>query len=191
MFHELPRCFADSAWTVVHPELRAEIKKRVRSRFPRALVSHADESDVVQDALDAAFHHRVLLKRLSPPQRSSWFWVVVSRLSIHLKRRRSKAVAVELLKEKDARRLPDQDVREPASVLVKEEQVSAVREALATLPEPWRRVIALRDSHPDDWGRVAAECGLSTGAARALWYRAIAGLRERLLESDCFRDEGL
>ena len=133
MRQELPRCFTDSAWTIVHPGLRSEIKKRVRSRFPRALAAHADESDVVQDTLDAALHNRGLLKRLSPPQRSSWFWVVVSRLSAHVARRRSKVVAVENMTDDHAREVLDLGAAEPASALVQREQVDAVRAALATL----------------------------------------------------------
>src|SRR5688572_17118559 len=129
MRQELPRCFADSAWTVVHPALRAEIKKRVRFRFVRAAASHADESDVVQDALGAALDNRQLLKRLSPPQRSSWFWVVVARLSAHVSRRRSKTMTVESLTEDDACRLPDPAAGEPAAAVVKQEQVDAVRAA--------------------------------------------------------------
>jgi DNA-directed RNA polymerase specialized sigma24 family protein len=191
MRKEPPRCFADSAWTVVQPALRAEIKRRVRFRFPRVRSAHADESDVVQDALDAALRSRGLLKRLSPPQRSSWFWVVVSRLSSRAAKKRSKAAGVEPMKRRDANEVMDPTEADPAAGLINNERVEAVRAAIATLPESWRRVLAVRDLHPDDWDAVASECALSNGAARALWYRALAGLRERLLQIDCFRDEEL
>ena len=189
MNQELPRCFADSAWTLVSPGLRDELKKRVHSRLARSVASHADASDVVQDALGAAIHHRALLKRLSPPQRANWFRVVLARLSAHLVRRRSKVLTVKPLTTGEAIRLTDLRTKDPASVVASMEQVNVVVAAMAGLPESWRRILALRDEHPNDWSAVADEYGLSTGAARALWYRALAGLRDRLLEYDSFRDE--
>ena len=189
MRRQMPRCFADSAWTITHPELRDELKRRVRSRF--IVTPHADESDLVQDALDAALHSRGLLKQLTPPQRSNWFWVVVSRLAGHVTRRRSKKANVVALADLDADRVADPLAPDPASAIANAEQVDAVRVALATLPEAWRKILALRDAHPNDWSVVAADCGLSTGAARALWYRALAGLRQRLLETGCFSENKL
>jgi DNA-directed RNA polymerase specialized sigma24 family protein len=173
----------------MHPGLRVELKKRIRRRFTPAAAPHVDESDLVQDALGAALHNRPLLKRLSPPQRSGWFWGVVARLSAAVARRRSKVVSVVPLDDLEAGRLADVGAEEPVATLATRERVAAVRAALASLPDPWRNVLALRDRHPDDWGAVADACGLSGGAVRALWYRALAGLRERLLASSLFHED--
>jgi RNA polymerase sigma factor (sigma-70 family) len=187
----VPSCFSDADWTVAQPSLRTEVERRVKSRIPRG-PSSSDHSDVVQDVLNAAVRNRPLLKTLSPSQRSSWFWVVVSRLAMRISRRRSKIVSVTALDDRaDADDIPDVRLPEPTEELTRSEQVQAVRKALQTMPESWRRVLLLRDQFPDDWSEVAARCGLSPGASRALWYRALAGLRERLVKCRCFHDESI
>jgi len=159
--------------------------KRVGSLCARTGGLTSERSDVVQDALNAAVRHRTLLRRLSAPQRSSWFWVVLTRLA----RRRAQAKSCANCSSIEAAsEIPDTRIENPASALVRSERVAVVRDALAALPEPWQRVLWLRNLHSDNWDAVASCLQSTPGAARALWYRALAALRERLVAHESFAD---
>jgi len=182
---EVSTVFGDSAWTVAHPLLRDELMKRVGALCAKTGAPASERSDVVQDALNAAVRHRSLLRRLSAPQRSSWFWVVLTRLA----RRRAQSKAgssfssIEVVCE-----IPDTRIEDPASALERRERVALVRDALGALPDPWQRVLWLRNLHSDNWDAVASCLQSTPGAARALWYRALAALRERLVAHESFAD---
>jgi RNA polymerase sigma-70 factor, ECF subfamily len=186
---EVPTLFGDSAWTIANPSLRDELKRRIGSWSARTRSTCPDRSDVVQEVLNVALRNRLLLRQLSAPQRSSWFWVVVSRLAARLTRRHSKMTPLsaftELLTPYEIR---DIRIEDPVAALERLERAAVVRDALGKLPEAWQTVLSLRNVHPGDWRPIADALGSTPGAARALWYRALEGLRERLLENDCFRD---
>jgi RNA polymerase sigma-70 factor (ECF subfamily) len=60
------------------------------------------------------------------------------------------------------------------------EEVEAVRAAMARLPEDYRRVIALRHEEGLSFDDVAQRMGRSAEAARKLWFRAVACLRQEM-----------
>ena len=189
---EVPTLFGDSAWTIAHPSLRDELKRRIGSWCARTRSTCPDRSDVVQEVFNVALRNRVLLRQLSAPQRSSWFWVVVSRLAGRLARRRSKVTPLSAFAEPlTPYEVRDTKVEDPVAALERMERAAVVREALGKLPAPWQEVLSLRNLHPGDWRPVADELDLTPGAARALWYRALEGLRERLLQNECFHDGSL
>jgi DNA-directed RNA polymerase specialized sigma24 family protein len=82
----------------------------------------------------------------------------------------------------------DTKIEDPAAAFERLERAAVVRESLRKLPSTWQEVLSLRNAHPGDWRPIADALGTTTGAARALWYRALEGLRERLLQNDCFRN---
>jgi DNA-directed RNA polymerase specialized sigma24 family protein len=186
---EIPTVFGDSTFTIAHPSLRDELKRRIGSWCLRTRSNCPDRSDVVQEVLNVALRNRPLLQRLSAPQRSSWFWVVVSRLSARLSRQGRKMTVMSAFAEAAApQEVCDTRIEDPAVTLERHERALAVRNALRKLPEAWQHVLALRNAHPNDWSAVADALDSTSGAARALWYRAIEGLREQLLHSEYFRD---
>ena len=189
---EIPTLFDDAAWTIAHPSLRDELKRRIGSWSARTHAACPDRSDVVQEVLNVALRIRLLLRQLSAPQRSSWFWVVVSRLAARLTRRHSRATPLSAFAESlTPYEIHDTRVEDPVAALERLERATVVRDALGKLPANWQQVLTLRNVHPGDWRPVADALGTTPGAARALWYRALEGLRERLLQNDCFRDGGL
>ena len=186
---EIPTLFGDSAFTIAHPSLRDELKRRIGSWCLRTRSNCPDRSDVVQEVLNVALRNRPLLQRLSAPQRSSWFWVVVSRLSARLSRQgRKMTVMSAFVGEAAPQEVCDTRIEDPAVTLERHERALAVRNALRKLPEAWQHVLALRNAHPNDWSAVADALESTPGAARALWYRAIEGLREQLIQSEYFCD---
>jgi len=66
----------------------------------------------------------------------------------------------------------------PLTQLVASEENTLLQAALGRLPDDYRRVIELRDLAGKTWNEVSTELGRSADAARQLWYRAIAELRE-------------
>jgi RNA polymerase sigma-70 factor (ECF subfamily) len=60
------------------------------------------------------------------------------------------------------------------------EEADALRQAVARLPEDYRRVITLRHEEGLSFHDVAQRMGRSPEAARTLWFRAVARLRQEL-----------
>ena len=175
---EVLSCFRDTDWTVADPELHHELARRVRGRFR---CRSPDQSDVVQETLNAAVRNRLLLKSLTPKQRSGWFWVVVTRLTARFNSRHSKAVQMlGLADDSGVHHVPDHRAEEPFASLERSERVALIREEIATLPDAWRMVLTARNAHGDDWTAIAADCQTTEAAARGAWYRAMKSLRERL-----------
>jgi DNA-directed RNA polymerase specialized sigma24 family protein len=171
-------CFGDTAWTVADPKLRTELAKRVRGRVRW---DSPDKSDVVQEALSAALRNRLLLKELTPVQRSGWFWVVVTRLAARFGRRRMKAIRLLATgKEEGLSGIADRRAEEPPAALERSERIDMVRAAIGRLPESWRRVLTARIAFGDDWAAIATACESTESAARGLWYRAMGALRTEL-----------
>ena len=186
---DVPTLFGDSAWTIANPSLREELKRRIGSWSSRTRSSCPDRSDVVQEVLNVALRNRLLLRQLTAPQRSSWFWVVVSRFAARFTSRRSRVTPLSAFAERlTPLEIHDTRIEEPAAALERLERAAVVRDALRQLPSTWQEVLSLRNAHPGDWRPIADALGTTPGAARALWYRALEGLRERLLQNDCFRD---
>jgi DNA-directed RNA polymerase specialized sigma24 family protein len=183
---ELPSCFDDTHWTVGRQKLRDVLSKRVRSRFRWA---SAERSDVVQNVLQAAVRHRLLLRTLTPRQRSGWFWVVIGRMTGREIRRSTRAASLLAHRDHpDFRTIKDPRADDAAASIAQAEKVDLVRRTIETLPAPWREALNARNLHPDDWAAVARELGMTQPGARGLWYRAMVGLRTRLRAVETTQD---
>jgi RNA polymerase sigma factor (sigma-70 family) len=76
--------------------------------------------------------------------------------------------------------LPEAKSASPAHAAMLQEVRALLDDAVALLPEDWRRVVLLRDYCGEDWERVAAELGRAVGAAKQLHQRAWIDLRRTL-----------
>jgi RNA polymerase sigma-70 factor (ECF subfamily) len=70
--------------------------------------------------------------------------------------------------------------RTPGSEVAAREMVAGLHEALAGLPEEYRRVIELRNWQRKSFAEIGEELGRSADAARKLWCRAIERLGKDL-----------
>ncbi len=68
----------------------------------------------------------------------------------------------------------------PSGVLAAREDDEALARALAGLPEHYRRVVELRNRESLSFAEVGQRLGLSAGAARKIWVRALRQLRRTL-----------
>ena len=68
----------------------------------------------------------------------------------------------------------------PSHRMVAQEEADAVRAAVERLPDDYRRVIELRYYRQLGFEEIGVEMGRSPEAARKLWVRALAKLREAM-----------
>jgi RNA polymerase sigma-70 factor (ECF subfamily) len=73
----------------------------------------------------------------------------------------------------------------PSKKLIAREEKTRLRQALASLPEDYARVIALRNLERLKFEEIATLMGRSTGAVKKLWSRAILQLKEAMKEHEC------
>jgi RNA polymerase sigma-70 factor (ECF subfamily) len=66
----------------------------------------------------------------------------------------------------------------PSDRVVEAEQIQAIRRALASLPEDYRRVLRLRYQENLSFEEIGRLLGLSTNAACKLWRRAVKRVRQ-------------
>lgn len=69
----------------------------------------------------------------------------------------------------------------PSAVVAGREYAVILADKLAEMPEDYREVIVLRHVHALSFTEVAKRMERSSGAARMLWLRAIAHLRQQLV----------
>jgi RNA polymerase sigma-70 factor (ECF subfamily) len=72
------------------------------------------------------------------------------------------------------------DTPSPEDKATAAEEAETLRQALARLPEDYRRVITLRHEEGLSFHDVAQRMGRSPEAARKLWFRAVARLRQEM-----------
>jgi RNA polymerase sigma-70 factor (ECF subfamily) len=66
----------------------------------------------------------------------------------------------------------------PSALAANNEREEALQQALAKLPEEYRRVLHLRFQEELSFAEIGAQMGRSSEAARKLWARAVTRLRE-------------
>ena len=76
------------------------------------------------------------------------------------------------------------DVPSPRASMIASEETVVMRDALARLPDDYRRVIQLRSLEQLSFTEVARQLDRSDNAVRKLWSRAIVRLQEELSTLD-------
>jgi RNA polymerase sigma-70 factor (ECF subfamily) len=134
-----------------------------------------DAADVLQDAYLRAF--RAIGRFRGEASVRTWLYRIVANSAANLRRARPAPPAVI----DEALEIPDRCVdRDPGVVAERHEARSAVVDALRALPFALRAVVVLRDIYDLPHDAIAAELGISTGAAKVRLHRARRMLREVL-----------
>ena len=149
------------------------------------LAEKADPADVVQQALLAAVEHLDQFQGKSVAEWHAWLLTIVRHKVFKLLRywqRDSRDVHREQHLASDSSGGPQRvaDESSPSGTASKREQAGQLMAALARLPTDYERVIRLR--HMDDlsFAEIAGQMGLTEGAVRQLWVRAVRRLRDEL-----------
>jgi RNA polymerase sigma factor (sigma-70 family) len=130
-------------------------------------------SDLVQKTIVDAWHHFPRFKGRSPAQLRAWLKAILTHAALN-DRRRQRAARIENggVKETfDAGTSPSQAAQKNASH-------QALDAALGQLSERHRMVVHLRVWDRSSFAEIGAHLGISEDAARMLYGRAIARLRE-------------
>lgn len=170
----------------------ARVHAMVRKRMGRDLRSAMESGDLVQEVMLNAARAIDGFEVRSHEELVAWFARVVEN-QVHSARRRQGAQKRDRKREvslQDLAGRPDDSQAEfqpadeagpPAELAELHEEDARVREAIAELEEPQRRVVELRARDGLSWAEIAERVGLpSPDAARMLYVRAGVLIGRRL-----------
>jgi RNA polymerase sigma-70 factor (ECF subfamily) len=169
LFHELIRPYERGVYGVI------------RSVLPNP----ADAEEVAQEAVFKAFLH---LEQLADNERFKAWLLRIAVNEARMRRRKDRPQSYESLDD-DAREDEEGDFRPrqfadwrdlPSEDLDREELRSAVRDAIANLPEKYRVVLLLADAQSLRYEEIAATLKITLPAVKTRLHRARMKLQERL-----------
>jgi RNA polymerase sigma-70 factor (ECF subfamily) len=144
------------------------------------LAARIDPSDVAQETLTQAFEDLSQFRGQSEGEWVTWLRCIVAGQAA--KARRFHGAAKRNPGREQActpNALPGRE-RNPAVQAMDQEQARCLAAAIEDLPRLMREVVMQRAVHQEPFEKVAQLLGISPGAARVLWTRALRRLRELL-----------
>lgn len=166
---------------------RDPLHENARVRIPRSLCARITPSDMVQEALAAAYKHFDQFRGSSPKEFGAWLSIILLNTVHNFVR------AYGLRKKRQASREVPLDAISPATRvaarwsmssacdrLISQEEHTAVNRCIELLPEVYRQVLRLRYHDDLTFRQIGATLGVSPEAARKLRDRALLALADRL-----------
>ena len=149
----------------------------------RMVRSQLDAEDLTQEAFIKAFAS--LPSFNFQYAFSTWLYKIASNNCIdYLRKRRLKTVSIDepvrTSKGEMEMQLPDPDIQAPDAPMTSQERTRILQEAIADLPEKYRKVIELRHEKEMEYQDIAEELDLPLGTVKAHLFRARAQLLKRL-----------
>jgi RNA polymerase sigma-70 factor (ECF subfamily) len=138
-----------------------------------------EAEDVVQEAFVQAFVKLDTFKRKSAFY--TWLYRIAFNVSVSRRRRKRVEVSVDQHRELTGEE-PTDGSDGPSDLLLREEQVRQVREAMASLNEEHRTILVLREMEGCCYETIAEILDLPVGTVRSRLHRARLQLREQLEE---------
>jgi RNA polymerase sigma-70 factor (ECF subfamily) len=173
--------------TVAFSQLVRKYQDRLFSTMVHVLGSTDDAQDVVQDAFVQAF------LKLGTFQRTSafytWLFRIAHNTALSLHRKRRIVESVDQIKELGGGEPVDSGPG-PTERLEKQERISQVQAALATLSDEHRTILVLREIENFEYDMIAEALDLPVGTVRSRLHRARVQLRDqlqRVLQEDFHR----
>ena len=153
-------------------------KDAVYRQMIRVCGNREDAEDVLIEALFKAYRNLDQLREAAAFR--AWLAKIANRVCWQLRKRDALLPILQLSTlEQEGRELASEDV--PVDSRVELAQMKALlRDAIASLPEPYRQVYELRDLQNLDGPAVAKQLQLSTAAMKSRLHRARALVREQL-----------
>ena len=167
-----------------------ENQTRVYHLALRLMGNEADAADAAQEAMIRAYTSLSSFRGES--RFSVWLYRLANNVCLDMLRRQKRQNSVPLQTADGDGEETDSDIPDetwsPERILEKAEDVRAVREAIAALPEDLRRILTLREIGALSYEELAAELGLELGTVRSRLNRARKKLLTLLTESGNFSD---
>ncbi len=166
-----------------YTRLRDKYWRPLHAMLTRMIHNRHDAEDLTQEAFIKAFRS---LENFNPEYAfSTWLYKIASNNCIdYLRRRRLQTVSMDapIRVGDDTMRmeLPDQSALPPDAPMTAVERTKIIEEAVANLPDKYRRVIELRHTHEMEYQDIAEKLDLPLGTVKAHLFRARALLLKRL-----------
>ena len=161
LIHSALRGRDDAFWDLVQPHLSS------LNRFARIRLRNGpDAEDVAQQAVLNALSH--LRQFRGEASFKTWLIAIASHEVSH---RHRAAAEARPLQERRAATLPD-PAHPPDVQLQRRQEAERLHQALARLPEKYRRMIQLRDLHEFSVAETARSLSLTAAAVRTMHHRA-------------------
>ena len=142
------------------------------------IVGNADDAlDVVQETFLQALTHLESFRRSS--RFYTWLYRIAYNCAVGALRRRGRTTSVDRIVEEIGECF-ESPVEAPDAKSKREDDVQALREALAKLPEEYRAPIVLREIEGANYERIAEVLEIPIGTVRSRLHRARSALREAL-----------
>jgi RNA polymerase sigma-70 factor (ECF subfamily) len=168
---------------------RDSMRAEAARNLSEAIQAKLDESDIVQHTFLEAQQDFARFQGDTPEKLAAWLKMALLN-NVRDEGRRYRAAGRHVARElsldaaSDIARQLTADSSTPSGKAAQREEDRRLDAALASLPEEHREAILLR--HRDDlsFAEIGSQLGLSENAARKLWVRAVAKLREALRGDD-------
>lgn len=154
--------------------------RRVHGLCRQLLGSHGQAEDAAQEVFMRAYRS---FGRYDPAQPfEGWILAIAGNYCIDLLRRRTKEAS--LFSDEDVEQLDaPSESPSPLGLLLSQERVGEVGEALAALPEKYRIPLVLAYYQEAGYDEIAAALGITRNHVGVLILRAKQALRRRLAET--------
>lgn len=139
------------------------------------LRSSAEAEDVVQDSLVKLWHQ---LQGL--PEGDELPWLIICTRNACLDRLRTERRRGVLLREFNRSQQPSSGREQPEQLHISDRRAVLLHAAIASLPEPGRSLLILRDIQELDVASVASALCLSENQVKVYTFRARRALRQSL-----------
>jgi RNA polymerase sigma-70 factor (ECF subfamily) len=167
-------------------QYRAALELAATANLPTYLNGKLSDSDLVQQTLLDAYRHLSDFQGDSPEMLAAWLRAILAnKLRDELRRRKSPAHRMSVLSldiDSNLQRDLATDSSGPSAKAIRSEEARRLENCLERLPVNYREAIHLRHRDNLSYGEMAQRLSLSENAARKLWVRAIAKLRDMLSE---------
>jgi len=144
----------------------------------RRLGTHADAEDIAAQTFQRALEFRERYQQRGVPV-EAWLFRIAHNLIVDHYRARRDVAPLDAFDRSIATDAPPLD-----ALVLENERLSGVWEAVATLPPLQRRAVTLYFGHDLPHAEVGRRIGRSEAATKQLVYRAMRALRMRLAEGE-------
>ena len=146
----------------------------VNAYILRRVRNHHDAEDLTAQVFVQALDHLDPSKVGTDKEVASWLFTSARNATANHSRRRRYVVSVEEVPEEA------DDSEDPSQVVLDEERLGQVLDAIAKLPEERRKAVILRFVEQLPHAEIAEVLGRSETSARELLHRTLATLRKEV-----------
>ncbi|MEX2176861.1 MAG: sigma-70 family RNA polymerase sigma factor [Pirellulaceae bacterium] len=172
---------------LIHATLRGDsaafgqLVHRYQDRLLTALYHVSGSRDEAEDVAQEAFVLAYVKLTLFAGSSSFYTWLYRIAFNTAISRRRKRRGEASVEQTRDTTGSEPHDDAEPAEDrLLRQERAAQVQQALARLPDEFRRVLVLREMDGCDYDTIAQILELPIGTVRSRLHRARLHLKEQL-----------